>query len=336
MEKKKKLKNIAIVLISLCLFIAFLLSPLFNMKTINVVGAKHYQEEEIVEALSDINNKNFLISLFKHTPFSHLDYIFKGRIYNIEQKLLFDKPYIKTVTVSFSFPGTGEVVIQERIPIFYIQAGDEYLLVDTEGFVLEATSSVDKENFPVVQGIEVSDYRVGNSLAGKGTDPQLEMAIKLCNGMKQIKLSDGLVDIIDVSSVNRIWMFVKPSLSICLGNEDDMNVKLSALKEILLSGYGGDSNGIIDFTNGKNPIFKENPEIEDILPGEGILPEGEGSEGENAGEPNPEDAVPTATPAPTEAPTPENNENVPEVDNNGGVDVEDGFLDIDTENSEQG
>lgn len=263
MKIKKRMKIILIVILSLCTIVAFLLSPVFNLKTINVTGAEFYTQEEIKESADSLKNQNYFIALFQNTPFSHLDYLFKGRLYATEQQLLFDKPYLKSVKVSFASPGAAEIEVTERIPAFFVKSGDEYLLVDSEGFVLEAIPPEEKKAYPVVEGIETADYKVGNTLAGGGTDLQLALAIKICNGMNQTQLSDGIVDIVDVSDTEQVWMFVKPSLSICFGDDQDLSIKLSVLKEILASGYDGNSDGVIDFTNGKNPIFKKNSEVEE-------------------------------------------------------------------------
>jgi len=264
-DKKKRLKYILATVLCICVFVAFLLSPLFNLKTINVEGCEYYQSEEIHSTLSHLKNKNYFIMLFENTPFSHLDYLFKGRLYNSEQQLIIDKPYLKSAEISFSFPGKGLVKVSERVPSFCTRNGDAFLLVDSEGVVLEAFFEDAKFDYPVIEGIETSDYRVGNTLVGKGTDTQLELAIKICRDMSQIEFLEGFIDIIDVSDTNRIWMFVKPSLSICFGDESNLSIKMSLLKEILTTKYDGDSNGVIDFTNGENPIFKKNQSS--LLPG---------------------------------------------------------------------
>lgn len=262
MKPKKKMKIILVAILFLCVFVAFLLSPLFNFRSISITGAEFYQAEELQNSLNYLVGKNYFIALFENTPFSHLDYIFRGRLYDVEQQLMFDKPYLKFAEISFSFPGVAEVLVEERSPAFLAKNGDEYLLIDSEGYVLEAFSAEEKPGYPIVEGVETAGFKVGNTLAGRGTDLQLELAIKICNGMSQIQFSDEAVNIVDVSDTDRVWLFVKPSLSICIGSEDDLGIKLSVLKEILASGYDGNSNGVIDFTNGKNPIFKENSDTE--------------------------------------------------------------------------
>ena len=279
MKNKKKLKSILIVFLSVCAFVAFLLSPLFNLKNIDIVGASFYSDEEIKISIEELNDKNYFVLLFTNTPFSHLDYMFKGRLYDCEQKLLSAKPYLKSAEISFSFPMKATIKVEERIPVFLTKNGDEYLLVDSEGYVVEAFSSENKPAYPVIEGVETLDYKVGGSLVGMGTDTQLELAMKICNGMNQLEITKETVDIVDVSNPDRIWMFVQPSLSICFGNEKDLNVKLSVLKEIFEEGYNGDSDGVIDFTNGKNPIFKKNTHIDNVVETEDVLsPDSEGEE----------------------------------------------------------
>ncbi len=261
MSKKKKLKSILAVLLSVCAFVAFLLSPLFNFKSVEVVGEHFYSEEELKGAVSHLNDRNYFILLFENTPFSHLDYMFQGRLYDCEKKILTENPYLKTVEISFSFPMKAVVSVTERTPVFLTKHGGEYLLVDSEGVVVDTFSEENKPDYPVIEGIETLDCKVGSSLVGKGTDMQLELAMKICSGMKQVGIAQNSGFVVDVSDTDRIWMFVQPSLSVCFGDDTDLNVKLSVLKEIFDKGYNGDSDGVIDFTNGKNPIFKKNDSV---------------------------------------------------------------------------
>ena len=81
--------------------------------------------------------------------------------------------------------------------------------------------------------------------------------------MEQSEFLEGYIDIIDIANENSIWMFASPSLSVKLGSSSDLAMKISTLKEIFQSGYDGESRGTIDFTSGKNPIFKYNDNKQD-------------------------------------------------------------------------
>ena len=99
---------------------------------------------------------------------------------------------------------------------------------------------------------------MGGSLRTQGSRETLELAIKICSLMEQAQFLEGYIDIIDLSDPEGIWMYASPSLAVKLGDSSDIAMKLSILKGIFQSGYNGGSNGVIDFTSGKNPIFQKN------------------------------------------------------------------------------
>ena len=88
MQKKRALKiAVTVVLTVLCLA-AFLLSPVFKIQTVTVEGNGYYATEELVAVLQEVTGKNSFSTFFSNVPFSHLDYLFKARLYNQEQKLI--------------------------------------------------------------------------------------------------------------------------------------------------------------------------------------------------------------------------------------------------------
>ena len=258
MGKKRVLKIAVIAVLAILCLAAFLLSPVFNIEKVTVEGNKYYSQEELTEALQGVVGKNYFSALFTNAPFSHLDYIFKARLYHQEQQLINDKTYIKTADVICDFPHTVHVRVIERTPAFLTKFQGEYLLVDSEGYVLEVFSDEEKPAYPTVEGLQVESYKTGKSLKSQSTSGKLELAIKICNLMQQSEFLEGYIDIIDITNENAIWMFASPSLSVKFGDDSDLAMKISTLKGIFQSGYNGDSQGTVDFTSGKNPIFKYN------------------------------------------------------------------------------
>lgn len=258
MKKKRAVRVAVIVVLAILCFVGFLLSPIFRIQAITVNGCTYYSEEEITEALQEVSNKNYFTVLFSDVPFAHIDYLFKGRLYTQEQNLVTEKPYIKTAKITYQFPDRLEVLVTERSPSFLTKFEGEYLLVDNEGYVLEVFSEEKKPLYPIVEGLDLNGYKMGGSLRTQGSREPLELAIKICSLMEQAQFLEGYIDIIDLSDPEGIWMYASPSLAVKLGDSSDIAMKLSILKGIFQSGYNGDSNGVIDFTSGKNPIFQKN------------------------------------------------------------------------------
>lgn len=263
MRKRPVLKIAVTVILAVSCLAAFFLSPIFKIETVVVEDGTYYTQDELTESLQEVIGKNYFSALFSNVPFSHLDYIFQARLYNQEQKLMSDKAYIKEAEITCSFPNKIILKIKERTPSFLTKFQGEYLLIDSDGYVLEAFSGENKPNYPIVEGLDITGYKTGKSLKSQSSSERLELAIKICNLMEQSEFLEGYIDIIDIANENSIWMFASPSLSVKLGNSSDLAMKISTLKEIFQSGYDGDSRGTVDFTSGKNPIFKYNDNKKD-------------------------------------------------------------------------
>ena len=240
----------------LIIVIVLLLSPIFSVSNVQVSAVSLYSGEEIASAFDEFRGKNGFLSLLRSTSFSNLDDIFRFRFGRKEKSMLFDYPLIKNIVVKYDLPNAITVEIEERIPIMVTESEGMYLYIDSEGYLLGAYTQADKPQMPVIKGIEISDYKIGTSIAG-GKDRTIDEAIKLCSIMKQLSML-SYIDIIDVSDYNNIWMYCAPSLSIKFGSADDIGRKFSYIKGIIDSGHGGDSNGTLDMSSGGNPIFKSN------------------------------------------------------------------------------
>lgn len=262
--KKKAALFVAIVLV---VAILILLSPIFSITEINVSAVSLYSGDEISASLDEYNGKNGFASLLRTTSFSDLDDIFRMRFGSKEKSMLFDYPLIKNISVKYSPPHTLNVEIEERVPIFVTESNGMYLYIDSEGYLLGAYTQADKPDMPIIEGIEINDYKIGTSVSG-GRDQKIDEAIKMCSLMKQLSML-SYIDIIDISDYNNIWMYCAPSLSIKFGSTDDIGRKLSYIKGIIDSGHDGTSNGTLDVSSGGDPVFKsndyiQNPEDDDV------------------------------------------------------------------------
>jgi len=260
-ESNKKFKiNKRIVSLAVLGAVVFalviLLSPIFGITEVSVSEVTLYSSDEIYRAFEEFKGSNGIISLFENTTFAQIDNLFRTRYTEKEKSMLFEYPLIKNITVKYDAPGKLVVDIEERTPVMITEKDDMYLYIDSEGYLLGAYTKADKPDMPVIKGIEISDYKVGTSIA-KGKDVAVDNAIKICNLMQQLSML-SYIDIIDVSDYNDIRMFCAPSLTVKFGGSDDVGRKLSYIKGVIDSGYGGDANGVLDVSTGGNPIFKNN------------------------------------------------------------------------------
>lgn len=249
------------ILICILVAVIILLTPIFSISHININPISVYQQETIASTFDGIRGKNGFLSLFKSVSFSNLDDIFRLRFGNLEKSMLFDYPLIKSVTIKYDLPRTLDVEIEERTPIMIIKSNGMFLEVDSEGYLLGSCTLEEQTDMPVIEGVEIADYKIGASITG-GKSRTLDNAIKICSIMKQLSML-SYIDIIDISDYNNIWMYCAPSLSIKFGDAEDIGRKLSYIKGIIDSGHDGDSNGTLDMSTGGNPIFRNNEPASD-------------------------------------------------------------------------
>lgn len=255
---RKGVRLVVILILFISVVIAFFFSPLFNIKEIEIMPMEYYDEEDVYVHLSGLIGKNAFSEILKNKSLSQSESIFSFQLDDLEDKLVFECPYLRDVSISYRLPNKIVVNTKERIPIFLLKERSVYLYIDSEGYLLSTfTEEDEKPDLPIVQGIELDGYKVGQPIT-KTEDVRIDTAIKICNLLKQLSIHEGKIDVIDVSDPDDIWFYTHPSLSVKFGDMKDPGMKLSILKEIFKTGYNGDSNGVIDFSSGGYPVFRQN------------------------------------------------------------------------------
>ena len=268
-RKKRSVTVVAVIVLTLIVIILFFLSPVFAIDKFEISDMQYYSEDEVIAVLNDLQGKNGLTSVFENTSFDNADSLIKLRLPDAENELIFNCPYIESVQITFSFPNKLKVDVTERKPIFLTMFHNTYLYVDSEGVVIETFTEAECPEYPLILGVEVDNYKIGCSIAEKDDD-KIFVAMKLCNALSKQGILENNIDIIDVSNYNsNIVMSCSPSLTIQFGGTDDLETKVALLKAIMEQGYDGTSNGTIDFTSGKYPVFKPyEAEKEEIITNE--------------------------------------------------------------------
>lgn len=253
----KKWKRVIIIVCIFIGLIGILFSPIFSIREIDLSLMGQY-EEEAYPYLHSLKGKNAFIEILKNKSLKQSGNIFSFSLKRMEDKLKFNFPYFRDIEIKYEFPNKIRVYADERKPIFLGQADGFYLYIDSEGYLLDVF--VEEENLPdlpLVQGLVFENYKIGLPVRNS-VDEKIDTTIRVCNLLSQIHGQDNIIDIIDMSDQKDIWMYVRPELSIRLGDENDMSLKLTILKEVFASGYNGDSSGLIDFSKGGYPVFSEN------------------------------------------------------------------------------
>ena len=143
-RNKEPLLRKALIMLVVCISItgacAYLLKfgvtkwKYLNMQDSEVSGTIHINPDIIHIALSEFKGEN---------------------LYLIEDQVIREKiaqhARVKDVRIQRIFPNTIKVIIDERLPIAYLQADpDEFYLIDDQGVLLEKVLTADELDLPII------------------------------------------------------------------------------------------------------------------------------------------------------------------------------------------
>ena len=225
------------IIIGILLFL--FISPVFNIKNINVQGNSKINTEEI-ESLSKINmNEN----------------IFRFSSRKIEENVK-ENAYIDTVEVKRKIPDTVEIIVTERVAKYQLEYGNAFVYIDGNGNILEISN--ENANLPIIRGYSTvqENIQVGNKLVDEDCNKLLTVE-KFLRASKSNEIYD-IITYIDISNDSDYKVELPSKGKVAyLGDETNINDKILTLKEILTREEGKSGQIFINDSN-KMPYFREN------------------------------------------------------------------------------
>lgn len=232
-----KLLFIFAIIIGILLFL--FVSPVFNIKNIEVSGNKKINTDEI-KSLSKINLEE---NIFKLS--------FKQIRNNVKENA-----YIDTVEIKRKIPNTVQLNVSERETKYQLEYGNAFAYIDEYGNILEISS--ENNQMPIIRGYATSQDNIksGNKLIEEDGNKLLTVQefLKVAgdNGIRD------LITIIDISN-DEDYKFELPSKGkvAYMGDSKNIGGKILTLKEILTREEGKNGQIFINDSN-KMPYFREN------------------------------------------------------------------------------
>ena len=209
--KRRIIASITLVILAItALILSF--TPIFTVDSIEVRGNSHYSAEEVISIAHAAPGKNLIY---------HSD---KGSI----QKYLVSNPYIKSAEVSRKFPSTLVISVSERTPVMALKYDDDYLILDSEGILLQKSPT--KPKLTIVEGNVIKKIKLGQTLATEDADI-MSRSVSLIQAMGE---SDLYFVKLDMSDKYSIKAYVYDSLIV--KNDYEMlieNMKNGKLHKVL-------------------------------------------------------------------------------------------------------
>jgi cell division protein FtsQ len=256
-KKKRKFrpsKFLFSFVLLIVLVVSLALSPLFNIKVINVRGSSHYSQEEILSA-TDLALGN---NAFKMLG-SNISGILRFRYFSDEKRITDKFIYIKNAAVKYIIPGKVIINLTEREPKFIAIKDSEGFLMDGEGILLEKLKDLKNPTMPIIKGLNFKVFEIGQALEKNDLD-NIKLVLKLKNALYDsdkddtFKLSER-VNYYEVSKTGNISIMVDSRIFINFGNLLDVNYRIRFAKYLFSKSIGTQDRGTLDFSSGENPRY---------------------------------------------------------------------------------
>lgn len=233
-----KVLTLIIVIIGVSIYVA--LSPLFNIKEINVTGNSKLSKEEII-SLSELKTDENTFKVSKK---------------NIKNKVKANA-YIENVKIRRKLPDKVEIIVVERVATYMIPFANSYIYINNQGYMLEITSQ--KAEMPAIVGISTPEEELheGQRLISEDL-VKLGEVLQIMESANANELVD-LITKIDISNrQDYILTLEEEKKAIHLGDVSNLSTKMAYVKKILNDEKGVEGEILVntDLTN-KGAVFRE-------------------------------------------------------------------------------
>lgn len=244
-DKKIKAGIIKIVMVILLIIVAIiilLVSPIFDITHIEVVGNNQISAERIV-SLSGLKVGDNIFNNIKMRI-----------ITNIEEE-----PFIENVQIERNLPGTIQIKVQERNIDYQLKLINGYIYINKQGYILEKAEK-EVNNIILIEGYKTPEETLLNSKRVAQDDLlSLNTIMKLTESAKNLEVKDKITSI-NIENKDDIVIYSKSENKlIYIGDGSNIQNKMLYIKSILEKEEGKSGKLFIngDLNKGFKPYFRE-------------------------------------------------------------------------------
>ncbi len=180
--------------------------------------------------------------------------IFKLNLRQIRERVD-QSPYFEVEDMGLMLPDKLRIRVHERAERAVLQYVGSLLVMDEQGYIIEVRQSLGESLAPIVTGLQVSSFKVGQVI--EPVDPKQLTALQVILSELLEQNVTYLISEIDVSDVSSLMMVTTEGFYVELGNINNMPEKIQWLRAtlpvVLSEGY---SSGILNLSTGKNATFR--------------------------------------------------------------------------------
>lgn len=240
----KTLLSLLLLLIVVCVGMLLAFTVFFKADTIKVEGGSVYDAQMIIQKSGVKKGDN----------------LFRVSEKSVNAKLISSLPYVGSAVIERKLPSTLIIKITDTREAAAFALNGSYVLVDKNGRVLSADSSVLRQGVALVVGVTPEAKQTpGEALALKDTARQKALMTVL-NSLSKCGLTN--ITEINLKNLSAVTMVYDERITLTVGPLTNVDVKLSRAKEALKHEDEIDSSekGTLDLTIGSDAYFKPAPE----------------------------------------------------------------------------
>jgi cell division protein FtsQ len=247
MLRKRKLKkailSLALMIVVLCVGIVLVFSLFFKTSIVTIKGDSIYKPEKIVEKSGIVAGDN----------------LFRINEEQISEQLSKQLPYIKSATIKRELPDTIVIEIESATGIACVENNKTYVILDSDGKVLEKGVTELKTPLPVIKNVVPKNVEEGSTieLSNKKRNEALPQILSAIESADLENLTE-----IDLNNVNDIKIKYDDRITLKIGNLSNVEKKLARGKKAIeneneINAY---AEGTLDLKTDPYAFFKAGTE----------------------------------------------------------------------------
>lgn len=239
-SRKKRRRNMSLYYVLIIIFVILAMIFLsftyfFRIKTIKVSGNTLYTTEQVIE----------------QSGVSLDDNLFRTDTDAVQNRISSAFPYFESVEVKRELASTLKITVIEATPAVSICNNDnEFVVVSTNGRILETGLSSSKEGTAEVYGMEMTETRAGSDYDDKD---KIKKSVLDEIISESEKLGLNKITQIGLSERTDIRLIYNGTVKIKLGSSQDIPFKLSYIKSVI-DKLGEDYSGTLIYHSAESGI----------------------------------------------------------------------------------
>lgn len=156
--------------------------------------------------------------------------------------------------VSVKYPNTVILTVRERTRDAVVINGGQYLVLDSDGYVVESLSAMPENSGIYVYGLNATSYRIG----GRITAPEDRLAnMKIVLDAARQQWAAEFISDVDIGSSEDIKATTRTGIIVELGSVENMDDKMLWLRSAVSDLEArGETRGTLDISSGDKADFK--------------------------------------------------------------------------------